>query len=89
VAAVAGGARARGELSPELDERFAWEVLLGRDRSVNAFALPGGYLGVHLGLIGVVGHARRAGLGAGARAVSHVTQRHISRLLAQQKRRRR
>ncbi|MBP8711446.1 MAG: peptidase M48, partial [Comamonas sp.] len=22
-------ARARGELSPELDERFAWEVLLG------------------------------------------------------------
>ena len=38
-------ARARGELSPELDERFAWEVLLGRDRTVNAFALPGGYLG--------------------------------------------
>jgi hypothetical protein len=34
-------ARARGELSPELDERFAWEVLLGRDRTVNAFALPG------------------------------------------------
>ena len=48
-------ARARGELSPELEERFAWELLLGRDRSVNAFALPGGYLGVHLGLIGVVG----------------------------------
>ena len=40
-------ARARGELSPELDERFAWEVLLGRDRTVNAFALPGGYLGLH------------------------------------------
>ena len=49
-------ARARGELSPELDERFAWEVLLGRDRTVNAFALPGGYLGLHLGLIGVVGN---------------------------------
>ncbi len=44
-------ARARGELPPELDERFAWEVLLGRDRSVNAFALPGGFIGVHTGLI--------------------------------------
>ena len=47
--------RARGEVSPELDERFAWEVLLGRDRTVNAFALPGGYLGLQLVLIGVVG----------------------------------
>ncbi len=63
-------ARARGELSPELDERFAWQVLLGRDRTVNAFALPGGYLGVHLGLIGVVTQPRRAGLGAGARAAA-------------------
>ena len=38
-------AKSRGELSAELDERFAWEILLGRDRTVNAFALPGGYLG--------------------------------------------
>ncbi|MCB1974224.1 MAG: peptidase M48, partial [Burkholderiaceae bacterium] len=52
--ALLAAARERGELSPELDERFAWEVLLGRDRTVNAFALPGGYLGVHLGLLGVV-----------------------------------
>ena len=52
--ALLAGARARGELPPELDERFAWEILLGRDGSVNAFALPGGYLGLHLGLIGVV-----------------------------------
>ena len=35
-------ARAKGELSPEMDERFAWRVMMGRDRSVNAFALPGG-----------------------------------------------
>ena len=27
--------RARGELSPELEERFAWEVLLGRDRTLH------------------------------------------------------
>ena len=44
-------ARQRGELTPELEQQFAWEVTLIRDRSINAFALPGGYLGVHLGLI--------------------------------------
>ena len=47
-------ARQRGDLTPELDERFAWKILLSRDRTVNAFALPGGYLGVHLGLLAVV-----------------------------------
>ena len=76
-------ARSRGELSAELDERFAWEVLLGRDRTVNAFALPGGYLGLHLGLIGVV-TARDELASVLAHELSHVTQRHISRLLTQQ-----
>ena len=47
-------ARERGELSAELQQRFAWEVSLIRDPSVNAFALPGGYLGVHLGLMATV-----------------------------------
>ena len=41
----------RGELSDELKERYAWQILLGRDKQVNAFALPGGYFGVYLGLI--------------------------------------
>lgn len=78
-------ARERGELPPELDERFAWEILLGRDRTVNAFALPGGYFGVHLGLIGVV--ATRDELASVmAHELSHVTQRHISRLITQQNR---
>ncbi len=76
-------ARTRGELSPELDERFAWEILLGRDRTVNAFALPGGYLGVHLGLIGVV-TTRDELASVLAHELSHVTQRHISRLITQQ-----
>jgi len=81
--ALVKAAKERGELSPELDERFAWEILLGRDRTVNAFALPGGYFGVHLGLIGVV--ATRDELASVlAHELSHVTQRHISRLIAQQ-----
>ena len=81
--ALLTAARERGELSPELDERFAWEVLLGRDRTVNAFALPGGYLGVHLGLMGVVG-SRDELASVLAHELSHVTQRHISRLITRQ-----
>ena len=81
--ALLAAARARGELSPELDERFAWAVLLGRDRTVNAFALPGGYLGVHLGLMGVVG-SRDELASVLAHELSHVTQRHIARLMTSQ-----
>lgn len=78
-------ARARGELNAELDERFAWELFLIRDRSINAFALPGGYLGAHLGLISTV--TSRDELAAVlAHELSHVTQRHISRLYSQQAR---
>jgi predicted Zn-dependent protease len=76
-------ARLRGDLSPELDERFAWEIMLGRDRTVNAFALPGGYLGVHLGLIAVVSNRDELASVLG-HELSHVTQRHISRLMAKQ-----
>jgi predicted Zn-dependent protease len=76
-------AAARGDLSPELQERFAWRILLGRDRSVNAFALPGGYLGVHLGLIAVVStHDELASVLA--HELSHVTQRHIARSMGEQ-----
>ena len=78
-------ARARGELSAELEERFAWELFLIRDRSINAFALPGGYFGVHLGLISTVGSADELAAVL-AHEMSHVTQRHISRLMTQQAR---
>jgi predicted Zn-dependent protease len=76
-------ARARGDITPELHERFAWQVLLARDRSVNAFALPGAYLGVHLGLIAIVGN-RDELASVLAHELSHVTQRHIARMATQQ-----
>lgn len=78
-------ARLRGDLTPELDERFAWTLLLGRDRSINAFALPGGYLGLHLGLISVTGSRDELATVLG-HELSHVTQRHISRIMAKQSR---
>ncbi len=76
-------ARLRGELPAELDEHFAWEVLLGKDRTVNAFALPGAYLGLHLGLVAVVS-SRDELASVLAHELSHVTQRHISRMVARQ-----
>ena len=76
-------ARARGELTGDIDERFAWQVLLGKDRTINAFALPGGWLGLHLGLVSVT--ANRDELASVlAHELSHVTQRHISRLATAQ-----
>ncbi len=76
-------ARLRGDLPPELDERFAWEVLMGRDRTINAFALPGGYFGLHLGLMAAVGSRDELASVMG-HELSHVTQRHISRLISKQ-----
>ncbi len=78
-------ARQRGDLTPELDQQFAWDVSLIRDRSINAFALPGGYLGVHLGLIAAVASPDELA-SVLAHELSHVTQRHIARLMSQQDR---
>ena len=82
-APLMAAARDRGELGPELEDRFAWDLLLVRDRSVNAFALPGGYMGVHTGLIAVVSSADELAAVL-AHELSHVTQRHISRLMTKQ-----
>lgn len=70
--------RERGNLPAELNERFAWELFLVRDRTVNAFALPGGYVGVHLGLIAMT-VAPDELASVLAHELSHVTQRHIAR----------
>ena len=78
-------ARARGNITADIDGRFAWEPFLVRDPSINAFALPGGYMGVHLGLIAVT--ATRDELASVlAHELSHITQRHIARSIASSKR---
>jgi len=74
-------ARVRGDIGVEIDLRYTFEPFLVRERSVNAFALPGGFVGVHLGLIAIT--SSRDELAAVlAHELSHVTQRHIARSIA-------
>lgn len=74
-------ARAQGHISEELNERYAWETLLIRDRSINASAWPGGFFMLNLGLIAMT--AQRDELASVmAHELSHVTQRHIARGIA-------
>lgn len=66
------------------DPGFGFTFFAINDQNINAFAMPGGYIGVHTGLIlssqteselaGVLGHE-----------ISHVTQRHIARQIYQSK----
>lgn len=78
-------ARTLGELPSDLDQRFAWQVLIGKDRTINAFALPGGWLGLNLGLVSATASPDELA-SVLAHELSHVTQRHISRLMAQEQR---
>ena len=67
--------------SSESQRSFQFFVL--KDNTLNAFALPGGYIGVHTGLIeaaqneselaGVLGHE-----------IAHVTQHHLARMIENQ-----
>jgi predicted Zn-dependent protease len=71
-------ARVRGDLRPDLYDAFAWEILLSRERDVNAFALPGGYFGLYMGLVGLV-QTRDELASVLGHEMSHVTQRHFAR----------
>lgn len=82
---LVAAARERGDIAPDLDQRFAFEAFLVRDRSVNAFALPGGYVGVHLGLIAMT-TTRDELASVLAHELTHVTQRHIARSIANSQR---
>ncbi len=66
------------------DKQQKFNFFVVQDNSINAFAMPGGVVGVHTGLIlatnseselaSVLGHE-----------IGHVTQHHMARMLAQQK----
>lgn len=82
-APLLAAARRQGNVEPDIDQAFAWEIFGVRDRSVNAFALPGGFIGIHLGLIAIT-TTRDQLASVVAHELSHVTQRHIARGIAPQ-----
>ncbi len=78
-------ARQRGEITQDLDSLYAWRPFLVQDRTINAFALPGGYIGVHLGLLAMTSSPDELA-SVLAHELSHVTQRHIARTIGVQSR---
>ena len=62
-----------------------FEFFAVRDPGINAFALPGGYVGVNTGLINIADNESELA-SVLAHEITHVTQRHIARLLSQQQR---
>ena len=54
-----------------------------RDLSINAFALPGGNIGVHTGLMQAASSESELA-GVLAHEIAHVSQEHLSRMIAQQ-----
>ncbi len=65
----------------EGDYRFQFFVV--DDPSINAFALPGGFIGVNLGLILATADESELA-GVLAHEIAHVTQEHIARLVQSQ-----
>jgi predicted Zn-dependent protease len=53
-----------------------------REPSINAFALPGGYIGVHTGLIQSA-ESESELAGVLAHEIAHISQEHLSRMIAQ------
>jgi predicted Zn-dependent protease len=69
-------------VSPSRSLDFVFFVV--RDQMMNAFALPGGFIGVHTGLV-VVAQSESELAGVLAHEIGHVTQRHIARMIGKQK----
>jgi beta-barrel assembly-enhancing protease len=63
--------------------RYDFQFFLLRDPVVNAFALPGGFVFVHTGLIAIADSESELASVIG-HELGHVTQRHIARMFAQQ-----
>ena len=62
------------------ESRQEFEFFVLRDSTLNAFAMPGGYIGVHTGLI--LAAATESELASVlAHEISHVTQHHLARLV--------
>lgn len=68
--------------SGEAPQKFTFFVV--QDPTINAFALPAGIIGVHSGLIMASGSESELA-SVISHEIGHVTQRHIARMIAQQR----
>ena len=66
-------------------DRFDFEFFAVPDPSINAFALPGGFVGVNTGLV-LLAQSESELASVLAHEITHVTQRHYTRSLAGQQR---
>jgi predicted Zn-dependent protease len=69
------GARLAGHAN---DGQQSFDFFIVDDPAINAFALPGGYIGVNVGLL-LASETESELAGVLAHEVAHVTQRHIAR----------
>ena len=67
---------------PDLRQQFNFFLMI--DPQVNAFALPGGFIGINSGLI-LTAQTESELAGVVAHEIGHVVQRHFARMLAAQK----
>ncbi|HTI46152.1 MAG TPA: M48 family metalloprotease [Casimicrobiaceae bacterium] len=70
--------------SASKDIKQDFEFFAVNDPSINAFALPGGFIGVHTGLI-LLTQSESELAAVLAHEISHVTQHHIARMVTAQK----
>lgn len=66
------GADASGPFAP------SFEFFVVKDKTINAFALPGGYIGIHTGLLTLAESESELASVLG-HEIGHVTQKHIAR----------
>lgn len=63
--------------------RQEFDFFVVRDPQINAFAMPGGFIGIHTGLL-LAAQSESEVAGVVAHEIAHVTQRHIARMISQQ-----
>ena len=74
-----------GRLTAGVDGQPEFHFFLVNNSTINAFAVPGGYIGVHTGLL--LAARSEAELAAVlAHETAHITQRHIPRMIAESQR---
>jgi beta-barrel assembly-enhancing protease len=71
-------------IASDAAQGFSFDFFPVRDIAINAFALPGGYIGLNAGLL-LAAQTESEVASVVAHEIGHVTQRHVSRMVAKSK----